>query len=57
MTDVQPDTPMGDAGDGQESAEEGEEVEGPEVNARGPSASAAASPHAGEQDEDKMDTT
>lgn len=57
MTDVQPDTPMGDAGDGQESAEEGEEVEGPEVNVRGPSASAAASPHAGGQDEDKMDTT
>ena len=57
MTDVQPDTPMGDAGDGQESAEEGEEVEGPEINVRGPSASAAVRPHAGEQDEDKMDTT
>ena len=56
MTDAQADTPMGDAG---ESAEEGEEVEGPEVNVRGPSASAAPSPAVvmEEKDEDRMDTT
>lgn len=56
MTDVAVDSPMGDAGG--ESAEEGEEVEGPEVHVRGPSASAAASPGEAEQEErDKMDTT